>query len=220
MRSFDGKPLMSVAEGKLVLPEDRAQKETRMLKVNNLWALCRAMENVLSDKVESVVVSNRLVKSPCCVVSLKHDKTANMERIVYKDANSLYKMPMERKFCTQLLWRLTAKKQFEINPDHVIVQNLATRVTISGDLDASIKNLINLLFETALISSDFIPEKPELHINNYIYQLIKNKLGIKKTETGDIKYNESAYTFFVEDNLQDDFIMDQIMVDQIKEEIN
>ncbi|XP_071574109.1 LOW QUALITY PROTEIN: heat shock protein 83 [Temnothorax nylanderi] len=175
MRSFDGKPLMSVAEGELVLPEDKAQKKTRMLKVNNLWALCRAMENVLSDKVEiSVVVSNRLVKSPCCVVSLKHDKTANMERIV--KTQKLYKMPMERKFCTKLLWRLTAKKQFEINPDHVIVQNLATRVTISGDLDASIKNVIILLFETALISSDFIPEKPELHINSYIYQLIKNEL--------------------------------------------
>merc|ERR1711991_251575 len=44
--------------------------------------LCKLMKEVLDDKVEKVQVSNRIVDSPCVLVTGEYGWTANMERIM------------------------------------------------------------------------------------------------------------------------------------------
>merc|ERR1712242_381857 len=79
MKEFDGKNLVSVTKEGLELPEDEEEK-------TKYEALCKVMKDILDKKVEKVVVSNRLVNSPCCIVTSQYGWTANMERIMKAQA--------------------------------------------------------------------------------------------------------------------------------------
>merc|ERR1712224_923501 len=76
LKEYDGKTLVSVTKEGLELPEDKAKYES----------LCSRMKEILDKKVEKVVVSNRLVTSPCCIVTSQYGWTANMERIMKAQA--------------------------------------------------------------------------------------------------------------------------------------
>uniref|UniRef100_A0A672K845 Heat shock protein HSP 90-alpha 1 n=1 Tax=Sinocyclocheilus grahami TaxID=75366 RepID=A0A672K845_SINGR len=121
----------------------------------------------LNDSVsKQVTVSNRLVASPCCIVTSTYGWTANMERIMKSQAlrdNST-------------MGYMTAKKHLEINPVHPIVETLREKAETDKN-DKAVKDLVILLFETALLSSGFTLEDPQTHANR-IYRMIKLGLGI------------------------------------------
>lgn len=78
--------------------------------------LCKLMKEILDKKVEKVTISNRLVSSPCCIVTSTYGWTANMERIMKAQAlrdNSTmgYMMAKStwRSTPTTPLWRLSAE---------------------------------------------------------------------------------------------------------------
>merc|ERR1719150_2712288 len=79
--------------------------------------LCKVMKDILDKKVEKVVVSSRLVSSPCCIVTSQYGWTANMER----------SMKAQALRDTSTMGYMAAKKHLEINPDHSIVENLRQR---------------------------------------------------------------------------------------------
>merc|ERR1712228_156747 len=70
---------------------------------------------------------------------------------------------------------MAAKKQLEINPDHSIIQSLKTKAEADKN-DKSVKDLVMLIFETALMSSGFSLEDPTVHASR-IYRMIKLGLG-------------------------------------------
>ena len=100
--------------------------------------LSQVMKDILDKKIEKVVVSNRLVASPCCIVTsqvilsmnvpdelwavpfmiwmeyshsyVQYGWTANMERIMKAQALR----------DTSTMGYMAAKKHLEINPDHSI----------------------------------------------------------------------------------------------------
>merc|ERR1712158_112493 len=80
--------------------------------------------------VEKVVVGNRLVSSPCCIVTSQYGWTANMERIMKAQALR----------DTSTMGYMAAKKHLEINPDHSIVENLRQRAETDKN-DKSVKDL-------------------------------------------------------------------------------
>jgi len=128
------------------------------------------MKDILDKKVEKVVVSNRLVSSPCCIVTSQYGWTANMERIMKAQALR----------DTSTMGYMAAKKHLEINPDHSIVENLRQRADADKN-DKSVKDLVMLLFETALLSSGFSLEDPAIHAQR-IHRMIKLGLGIDDSE--------------------------------------
>merc|ERR1711945_80341 len=121
-------------------------------------------------KREKVVVSSRLVSSPCCIVTSQYGWTANMERIMKAQALR----------DTSTMGYMAAKKHLEINPDHSIVENLRQRAEADKN-DKSVKDLVLLLFETALLSSGFSLEDPAVHAKR-IHRMIKLGLGIDEEE--------------------------------------
>merc|ERR1712102_204882 len=67
LKEFDGKNLVSVTKEGLELPQDEEEKKKREEDKAKFENLCKVMKDILDKKVEKVVVSNRLVNSPCCI---------------------------------------------------------------------------------------------------------------------------------------------------------
>merc|ERR1711992_220360 len=86
LKEFDGKNLVSVTKEGLELPEDEEEKKKREEDKAKFEPLCKVMKDILDKKVEKVVVSNRLVNSPCCIVTSQYGWSANMERIMKAQA--------------------------------------------------------------------------------------------------------------------------------------
>merc|ERR1712054_173309 len=170
LKEFDGKNLVSVTKEGLELPEDEEEKKKKEADKAKFEPLCKVMKDILDKKVEKVVVSNRLVSSPCCIVTSQYGWTANMERIMKAQALR----------DTSTMGYMAAKKHLEINPDHSIVENLRQRAEADKN-DKSVKDLVMLLFETALLSSGFSLEDPALHAQR-IHRMIKLGLGIDEDE--------------------------------------
>uniref|UniRef100_A0A672KKB8 Heat shock protein HSP 90-alpha 1 n=1 Tax=Sinocyclocheilus grahami TaxID=75366 RepID=A0A672KKB8_SINGR len=165
LKEYDGKNLVSVTKEGLELPEDEEEKKKQEEKKAKFENLCKIMKDILDKKIEKVTVSNRLVASPCCIVTSTYGWTANMERIMKSQAlrdNST-------------MGYMTAKKHLEINPVHPIVETLREKAEADKN-DKAVKDLVILLFETALLSSGFTLEDPQTHANR-IYRMIKLGLG-------------------------------------------
>ncbi|XP_003971791.1 heat shock protein HSP 90-beta [Takifugu rubripes] len=166
LKEFDGKSLVSVTKEGLELPEDEEEKKKMEEDKAKFESLCKIMKEILDKKVEKVTVSNRLVSSPCCIVTSTYGWTANMERIMKAQAlrdNST-------------MGYMMAKKHLEINPDHPIMETLRQKAEADKN-DKAVKDLVILLFETALLSSGFSLDDPQTH-SNRIYRMIKLGLGI------------------------------------------
>merc|ERR1712115_327821 len=82
LKEFDGKSLVSVTKEGLELPEDEEEKKRREELKTLFEGLCKIILDILDKRVEKVVVSSRLVSSPCCIVTSQYGWTANMERIM------------------------------------------------------------------------------------------------------------------------------------------
>ncbi|XP_012218219.1 heat shock protein 83 [Linepithema humile] len=171
LKEFDGKQLVSVTKEGLELPEDEEEKKKREEDKAKFESLCKVMKDILDKKVEKVVVSNRLVDSPCCIVTSQYGWTANMERIMKAQALR----------DTSTMGYMAAKKHLEINPDHPIMENLRQKAEVDKH-DKSVKDLVMLLFETALLSSGFALEDPQVHASR-IYRMIKLGLGFEDEDT-------------------------------------
>merc|ERR1712234_2176 len=170
LKEFDGKNLVSVTKEGLELPEDEEGKKKKDADKEKFEPLCKVMKDILDKKVEKVVVSSRLVSSPCCIVTSQYGWTANMERIMKAQALR----------DTSTMGYMAAKKHLEINPDHSIVENLRTRAEADKN-DKSVKDLVMLLFETSLLSSGFSLEDPAVHARR-IHRMIKLGLGIDEAD--------------------------------------
>ncbi|CAJ0957628.1 unnamed protein product, partial [Mesorhabditis belari] len=169
LKEYDGKKLVSVTKEGLELPEsDEDKKKFEENKVK-FEGLCKYIKDVLEKKVEKVSISNRLINSPCCVVTSEYGWSANMERIMKAQAL--------RDSAT--MGYMAGKKHLEINPEHPIIVNLCDRVEAdkSNTSMKTSKDLIVLLYETALLSSGFTLEEPGLHATR-IYRMIKLGLDI------------------------------------------
>merc|ERR1739847_153523 len=166
LKEFDGKNLVCVTKEGLELPEYEEEKKKFEESKAKFEGLCKCMKEILDKKVEKVVVSNRLVTSPCCIVTSQYGWSANMERIMKAQALR----------DTSTMGYMAAKKHLEINPDHSIMIALKAKVDADKN-DKSIKDLIVLLYETSLLSSGFTLEDPQNH-SKRIHRMVKLGLGV------------------------------------------
>merc|ERR1712045_167907 len=178
LKEYDGKNLVSVTKEGLELPEDEEEKKKREEDKTKFEGLCKVMKDILDKKVEKVVVSNRLVNSPCCIVTSQYGWTANMERIMKAQALR----------DTSTMGYMAAKKHLEINPDHSIIDTLRGKAEADKN-DKSVKDLVHLLFETSLLSSGFSLEDPAVHAQR-IHRMIK--LGLCIDDDADDAVEDAA----------------------------
>ncbi|KEH26332.1 putative Heat shock protein Hsp90 family [Medicago truncatula] len=173
LKEYDGKKLVSATkEGLKLDDETEEEKKKKEEKKKSFEDLCRVMKEILGDKVEKVVVSDRIVDSPCCLVTGEYGWSANMERIMKAQALR----------DSSMAGYMSSKKTMEINPDNGIMEELRKRSEADKN-DKSVKDLVLLLFETALLTSGFSLDEPNTFAGR-IHRMLKLGLSIDEDETG------------------------------------
>ncbi|KAL7456135.1 hypothetical protein ACHAWC_007638 [Mediolabrus comicus] len=166
LKEFEGKKLLSATKEGLQMDEDEDEKKAFEEAKAKAEGLCKLMKEVLDDKVEKVVVSNRLADSPCCLVTGEYGWSANMERIMKAQA---------LRDSSQSAY-MSSKKTMEINPTNSIITALREKAD-ADQSDKTVKDLIWLLYDTSLLTSGFSLDEPATFASR-IHRLVKLGLSI------------------------------------------
>jgi heat shock protein beta len=151
LTDFDGNTLQSVQKEGLKLPGEKGDSDKMKDLKEEYKEFTTWLQGVYGDKVEKVVISNRIADSPCVLVTGQYGWSANMERIMkaqtFSDASK-----------QQFMY---SKKTMEINPRHPIIKELKVRSAKSSDpKDPALADLANLMYDSALLQSGFNMKNP------------------------------------------------------------
>merc|ERR1712079_479396 len=172
LKEYDGKKLVSVTKEGLKFDETEEEKKAGEELTADFEPLCKLMKEILGDKVEKVLMSERVVDSPCVLVTGEYGWTANMERIMRAQAlrdNSMSSY-------------MASKKTMEVNPKHSIMTELKKKAAADKS-DKTVKDLIWLLFDTSLLTSGFNLDEPTQFAGR-IHRMIKLGLSIDDDDEG------------------------------------
>ena len=167
LKEYEGKKLRSCTKEGLSFDDSEEEKKKLEEEKAKFEPLCKLIKDVLGDKVEKVVPSTRVVDSPCVLVTGEYGWTANMERIM--KAQALRDASMSS--------YMVSKKTMEINPRHPIVGELKKKADADSS-DKTVKDLVWLLYETALLTSGFSLDDPA-QFGKRIHRMIKLGLSIE-----------------------------------------
>merc|ERR1711988_1803950 len=173
LKEYDGKKLVSVTKEGLKFDESEEDKKAFEELKADYEPLCKLMKEILGDKVEKCVVSERVTESPCCLVTGEYGWTANMERIMRAQAlrdNSMSSY-------------MASKKTMEVNAKHSIMKELKAKAAADKG-DKTVKDLVHLLFETSLLTSGFSLDEPATFAGR-IHRMIKLGLCIEDDDEPD-----------------------------------
>lgn len=178
LKEFDGKKLVCCTKEGLDLDDTEEEKKKFEELKAEYEPLCKLMKEVLHDKVDKVIVGQRITDSPCVLVTAAYGWSANMERIM--KAQALRDSTMSS--------YMMSKKTMEINPHHCIMGELKKK-SAADKSDKTVKDLIWLLFDTSLLTSQFSLEDPAQFASR-IHRMIKLGLSIDDDEDIDAGEDE------------------------------
>jgi len=173
LKEYDGKKILNITKEGLNIEKSDEEKKEWEEKKAACENLCKLIKEVLGDKAEKVVVSDRLTNSPCCLVTGEYGWSANMERIM--KAQALKDSSMSG--------YMASKKTMEINPEHTIIEALRARAEEDKN-DKTVKDLIWLLFDTSVLTSGFSLDEPTTFASR-IHRMIKLGLSIDEDDIVD-----------------------------------
>jgi len=166
LKEYDGKKLVCATKEGLNLAGENDEEKNKEEEKEKFEEMCKIVKEILGEKVEKVVVSERLSDSPCILVTGEYGWSANMERIMKAQALR----------DSSLSTYMSSRKTMEINPSNSIIIELKNRID-SDKNDKTVKDLVNLLFDTSLLTSGFSLEESHVFAQR-IHRMIKLGLSI------------------------------------------
>ena len=144
IKEYQGKALVNITRDGIKFDEENIKKMTE-----ESVDLIDFFKTSLPNLVENVKISDRLSSTPCMLSTSEYGWTANMERIM--KAQALRNNDMDK--------YMTAKKILEINLNHSLIKMIKMKLNIPDETN-KLKSLIRVLYDTALLNSGFVIEKP------------------------------------------------------------
>jgi len=166
LKDYADKKLVSVTKEGLELEESDDEKKAKEELKRSYEGLCKKVKEILGDKVEKVLLGDRITDSPCVLVTGEFGWSANMERIMKAQA-------LRDSSMTSFM---VSKKTMELNAEHAIVRELKNLFD-KNEGDKTVKDLVWLLYETSLLTSGFTLSEPNIFANR-IHKLISLGLSI------------------------------------------
>jgi molecular chaperone HtpG len=188
LKEYEGKKLVCATKEGLNLIDDNEDGKKKEEEKEKFEEMCKVVKEILGEKVEKVVVSERLSDSPCILVTGEYGWSANMERIMKAQALR----------DSSLSTYMSSRKTMEINPKNPIIVELRNRIEMDKS-DKTVKDLINLLFDTSLLTSGFSLDESHVFAQR-IHRMIKLGLSIDE-ENEELERNEDLPTL---ENNEDD----------------
>jgi heat shock protein beta len=169
LNEYEKKKLVNVGKGDFKMPQDDEVEKRKMNKLKKLYEpLTDWWKKVLSEQLENVVVSDKLVEDPAVVVASSYGYSSYMEKIQKAQAYG-NNSPQSN-----------SKKILEINPSHPVIKELLERVKDPRDeVDNETKDLATLLYEAALLHSGF--SITDTHsFSERFFKIFNGALGVPK----------------------------------------
>ncbi|TFK55689.1 heat shock protein Hsp90 [Heliocybe sulcata] len=188
MRRWKGMAFQDVAKAGLEFgdeetdPED--EKKEQEAQKERFQPLIDYLKEQAKDLVRDVVISNRLVTSPCAIVADKFGYTANVQKMMSASNSKQAQDPMFE----------FAKKQrlLEINPRSPLIEGLLRRVEQLPDEDEGrdveaeedLREVVSILVDGALVRSGFdVPDSNEFF--KRVDRVLRRSLGVSETAQAD-----------------------------------
>jgi heat shock protein beta len=171
LSEYKDKKFVSIQKADVQLPETPEEK-TRFKKLKAMYRPLTDWwkEKLTADKsglkIENVVISKRLVDSPCVVVSSQWGHSAQQERVMKSQA-------IQQK---DEMMMMSGRKTLEVNPNHPIIIDLLDRVKTSKD-DSQAAETASVLFQAAAIESGYDLSDPSALVSK-MYRLMSIQLGV------------------------------------------
>jgi|DeetaT_19_FD_contig_61_338873_length_2714_multi_5_in_0_out_0_1 heat shock protein beta len=174
---FEGKKFQNVAkEGFNIDGDTDAAKQRKEATKERFDPLMKWLgEDALKDQILRAEVSERLVESPCVLVTSKFGWTGNMQKIIQSQTHSK-SQDMQRDYY------LNQKKTLEINTRHPIVKELLRRVE-DNPADPTAKDIAVMMFNTATLRSGFPLRDTTSNFAQAIETMMRKTLGVDLDET-------------------------------------
>lgn len=157
LAEYDGKALVDVGRSGLDLPQaDGEDAESQEAANEEHDALLKRVQAVLSERVEAVNVSRRLVDSPACVVAGDDDLNPQVRRMLEASGQQIPE----------------SKPILEINVKHPLVVRLAAEAD-----DERFGELSNIVLDHALLAEGTQLENPAAYVHRMNKLLLDIEAG-------------------------------------------
>lgn len=171
LKDYNDKKLICITKENLIFEENKEEIDNMTKEYEGV---CKFIKETLGDKIEKAVISTRLDKSPCVLVTSEYGWTANMERIMKAQALRNNDMGFNM-----------AKYTLEINPNNKIINTMKSKLGQEDEIK-SLRDLTYMLYDITLLSSGLTLDDPST-FSNRILKLINIGLGIDEEDEDEDK---------------------------------
>ncbi|KAF9221952.1 HSP90-domain-containing protein [Gyrodon lividus] len=220
LRSWKGIPFQDVARAGLKFGDDSEEDVETMAALTEKFApLLEWLKVEAGDNVRNVIVSDRLVTSPCAVVADSHGLTANAQKLMSATSKAVAKNDIMQEL-------MKKQKVLEINHRSPLIEGLLRRVeqlnaddeAKDDDLEAQLREVASILIDGALVRSGFEVADSNLFLTR-VDRVLRRSLGVSETAPtdGTVKPAPPVDSLLPEEIVEDDEEMFFNLPDEFKQ---